>query len=303
LQEPPSPLPDSPEPSRATKIRARSRRQAMDWALVLASQGIGAKIDRDDDGDGWCLLVSAHDGQKAFAAIRQYHVENRGWTWRQTASWPRTFVNWGSLAWAVALALFFWRSNVDGAWQNAGIMDSAAVGSGQWWRIFTAMTLHQNPEHLVSNLLAGTILIGLAMGRFGTGLGLLASFLAGVCGNLVSLLLNAKPFVGLGASGMVMGALGLVAAQSLRRQPGESLKRRLVGVAAGILLFVWYGVSPGSDIPAHLGGFLAGLAFGTLLLLAPSRSLRSRAFNLLAGIVTVLLLAAAWRLALTNGNI
>ena len=248
------------------------------------------------------MLVSAHDGQKAFEAIRQYHVENRAWSWRQPAQWPRAFFSWGSLAWAVALVFFYWGSTVNDAWQKAGIMDSNAVVAGQWWRVFTAMTLHQNLDHLVSNLLAGTILIGLAMGRFGSGPGLLFSFLAGACGNLVSLALNTRPFDGLGASGMVMGALGLVAAQSLCGSPGEDRKRRLVGVAAGIMLFVWYGVAPGADVPAHLGGFLAGLAFGTLLLLIPPRWLRNRTLNVLAGVLMVLLLAAAWWLALKNGR-
>ena len=275
----------------------------MDWALVLASQGIVAKIDRGEPGGAWYLLVSAQDGQNAFSAIRQYHVENRSWPWPQPAHWPRTFFNWGSLAWAAVLVFFFWRSNTDVAWKNAGIMDSAAVGSGQWWRIFTAIALHENSEHLVSNLLAGTILIGLAMGRFGAGLGLFVAFLAGACGNLVSLFLNDKPFDGLGASGMVMGALGLVAAQSLRRRPGETFRGRLVGIAAGIMLFVFYGVAPGSDIPAHFGGFLAGLVFGTFLLLAPSRWLRNRKLNLLAGMVLLFLLAVAWRMALHQGRL
>ncbi len=274
----------------------------MDWALVLASQGIGTKIDRGERGGGWYLLVSAHDGQNAFAAIRQYHIENQGWPWPRPAHWPRTFFNWGSLAWAVVLAFFFWRSNANAVWKNAGIMDSAAVGSGQWWRIFTAMTLHENSEHLVSNLLAGTILIGLAMGRFGAGLGLFVSFLAGACGNLLSLLFNDKPFDGLGASGMVMGALGLVAAQSLRRRPGESFRGRLVAIAAGIMLFVFYGVAPGSDVSAHFGGFVAGLVSGTLLLFMPSRWLRSRTLNLLASMVLLLLLAAVWWLALRRGR-
>src|SRR5689334_24383422 len=39
-------------------IAAASRRQAMDWSLVLISQGIESEIVRAGDGAGWALLVS-----------------------------------------------------------------------------------------------------------------------------------------------------------------------------------------------------------------------------------------------------
>ena len=193
----------------------------MDWSLVLVSQGISTRINREESGPGWYLLVSAQDGQNALHAIRQYHVENRGWPWREPARWSRAAFDWSSLAWGVLLILFFWRSNVSAAFREAGVMDSSAVSSGQWWRIFTAIMLHEDIGHLATNLSIGVLLLGLALGRFGTGIGLLASFLTGAGGNVVSLLINEKPFDGLGASGMVMGALGLLAAQSLKRgQPG-----------------------------------------------------------------------------------
>jgi len=287
--------------TRLTRIYARTRRQAMDWSLVLASQGVAATILRDP-GEGWCLEVSSHDGQNALQAIRQYHVENRGWRWPEAVRWPRSAFRWESLAWAATLMLLFWWSNADVTRHNAGIMDSTAVSSGQWWRVFTAISLHADPAHLISNLTAGILLLGFAMGRFGVGTALLTSFLAGAAGNLLSLQLNAKPFHGLGASGMVMGALGLIAAQSLRPARPMPLKPRLAAFAAGLMLFVLYGVAPESDIPAHLGGFFAGLILGTLLLLLPSRWPRLRTINLAALIILLSLLVVTWRLALTTGR-
>src|SRR5579864_9563258 len=66
-----------------SRIPAHSRRQAMDWSLVLLSQGIEATIDYSEEGAGWGLLVEAADYDKAVAAIWQYRVENRGWPWQQ----------------------------------------------------------------------------------------------------------------------------------------------------------------------------------------------------------------------------
>ena len=112
-------------------------------------------------------------------------------------------------------------------------MDSAAVARGEWWRIFTAIMLHADAGHLISNLSIGVILFGFVMGRFGRGTGLLATLLAGAAGNALSLVLNSKPFYGLGASGMIMAALGMLSAQTLRwagPAPG-SWTRRLWALA------------------------------------------------------------------------
>jgi len=115
----------------------------------------------------------------------------------------------------------------------------------------------------------------------------------------LSLVLNAKPFHGLGASGMVMGALGLLAAQSLL--PGtdkrKSMKHFLSGVAAGTMLFVLYGLAPGSDLAAHFGGFVAGLLLGVLLVHAPAGFPQSPKVNLASGFLLVAMVSATWRLA------
>src|SRR6185295_492432 len=84
-----------------------------------------------------------------------------------------------------------------------------------WWRLFTAQLLHADLLHFATNAVFGFLLLGLAMGRYGNGVALLATFLAGAGGNIVSWLVYGASFRGLGASGMVMGALGLLAAQSV----------------------------------------------------------------------------------------
>jgi rhomboid protease GluP len=297
------PLEPPPEPAPVI-IPVRSRRQAMDWSLALISQGIVSTIKHGADGAGWQLEVSAQDGQKAFQTIRQYHQENRGWPWHNAIPLTRAHFDWFGAIWGFLLAFFFWLETVNPDFKRAGIMDTSAVLAGQWWRVFTAILLHADPAHLAGNLSIGILLFGLAMGRFGTGTGLLAAFLAGAVGNLTSLVLNAKPFYGLGASGMVMGALGMLSAQTLRwgGKSGAPLTRRLVGVAAGIMLFTLYGLAPGTDMAAHLGGFVGGLLLGAGLVFAPVEFLHTRKTNLASGFLLLALLAATWGLALTRGS-
>lgn len=273
----------------------------MDWSLALVSQGIETTI-RHEAAEGWQLVVSAQDGQKAFQTLRLYQKENKTWEWRDALPWPQERFDWASLAWVALLAVIYWAQSAVRGFQAAGVMDTSAVARGQWWRVFTAITLHMDIAHLAGNLSIGVVLFGLVMGRFGRGTGLLAAFLAGAVGNVVSLMLNERPFVGLGASGMVMGALGMLSAQTLN-WPGRSAgswKRRLVGVAAGVMLFTLYGLSPGTDMAAHLGGFAAGLALGAGLVFLPAKWLQGRGANLISGILFAVLLVTVWGLALTR---
>jgi membrane associated rhomboid family serine protease len=203
------------------------------------------------------------------------------------------------VAWAALLIFFHWFSSVSPELRARGVMDSTAVLAGQWWRVFTAMFLHADVAHLAANLCIGVLFLGLAMGRYGTGTGLLAAYLAGAAGNVASLALNLKPFYGLGASGMVMGALGLLSGQSLA--PGENKRRSLrplvLGLVAGVMLFALYGVAPGSDLAAHFGGFVAGLILGAALAHTPPWFSHQPKVNLVSGFLLISLVVTAWWLA------
>jgi len=297
-QEAPSGSLTDPAPTE-TFIPASSRRQAMDWSLVLISQGIEPTIARTEA--GWGLTLAAADRDRALQSIAQYRQENRGWTWHQHLEWPPVSFHFGVIAWCAVLILFHGLASRAGSrLTEVGSLDGLAVQNGAWWRLFTAVSLHADLAHLAANLTLGFCLIGLAMGRFGPGLALLASFLAGAGGNLLGLIIRSEPYRGLGASGMVMGALGLLATQSLairRNRPGPS-RYVVTGLAAGVMLFVLFGVDPKSDVLAHLGGLLFGVAMGAVLALVPVRCLQSSRVNGLGGAVLLLLFAFTWFLAL-----
>ena len=270
----------------------------MDWSLVLVSQGIETTIDRPLDEDGWGLLVAAQDYQKAVDAIRQYRMENRGWPWQRQIFRPGILFDWGSLAWVVLVLLFFELDDRLG-FQSIGLVDTVAVAHGQWWRLFTGIWLHADVAHLAANATFGLVLLGLTMARFGTGAGLLSAYLAGAGGNLFVCLLLPERGGSLGASGMVMGSLGLLAVQSLSfwRKTPHAAKYVAAGISGGLMLFVLLGLSPDTDILAHLGGFLSGLLLGALLAWLPALA-RNTSANLACGFFFALLVILPWWLAL-----
>lgn len=280
-------------------IPARSRRQAMDWSLVLLSQGIEHTVEHSPETGTWELRVASRDNENALNAIRLYQLENRHWPWRRQLFKAGVLFDWASLSWATLIGVFFWLSTVQPALRACGVMDAAAVTRGQWWRLFTATWLHADLSHLAGNAVLGLVFLGLSMGRYGTGVGLLAAYLAGAGGNLFAWWLAPQPRFSLGASGMVMGALGLLAIQSFalwRRDPRAG-KYIFSGVLGGLMLFLLLGLGPNSDLLAHGGGFVTGLLLGAILAPAPGLT-RSSGMNLLGGFVFTVLVIWPWWLAL-----
>lgn len=273
----------------------------MDWSLVLASQGIEAVIEHFPGAQGWVLLVPPTEFDRAVLAIQQYRVENRRWAWRQHLEWPDVTFHWGVLFWCWALVMVFWlNESVTDHLVTVGSMNGRVPETGQWWRLVTAIGLHADVGHLAANLATGLALLGLAMARFGPGATLLATLLAGVLGNLAGIYLHPGSYLGLGASGMVMGALGLLAVQSISvlRQSSRAWRPVMTGLLGGFFLFILTGLNPASDVVAHTGGFVAGVVFGAGLGLLPSEFTQRRGLDRFALAVTLGVVVVAWALAL-----
>jgi hypothetical protein len=62
------------------------------------------------------------------------------------------------------------------------------------------------------------------------------------------------------------------------------------------MLFVLLGLDPGTDVVAHLGGFLCGLLLGAGLALVPNLARRAGS-NLLCGLIFGALIILPWWLA------
>lgn len=294
----------NPELTALSGIPARSRKQAMDWSLVLASQDIHPVITQSPETNGWMLLVAPAEVERAIQAIKLYRVENRGWSWRRELPGSDLEVHWGVVVWCVALAMIHWAATfVVPEMDLRGQMNSELVRAGAWHRLFTAVLLHGDLAHLLANISFGLLILGLAMARFGWGMALLVTFLAGAAGNLLGLSFYSK-YRGLGASGMMMGALGLLCIHSigLWRKSPKAARYILSGILAGLFLFIMFGVNPdpSTDILAHLGGFIAGLFAGGLLGFVPEKKLLRPLVNYFAFTMLIGLIIWTWFLAFTR---
>jgi len=144
---------------------------------------------------------------------------------------------------------------------------------GQWWRMVVSTFLHFGLIHLLFNMFVlfniGLFLEGLA-GRVSF---IVLYLVCGLGGSAASLAWHPS-VVSAGASGAVFGLYGALLGFLLRHRgviPAESLASLRKGALTFIGYNLLYGLRPGVDMAAHLGGLATGFLLG-LFLIQPTSS-------------------------------
>ena len=186
-------------------------------------------------------------------------------------------------------------------WLESGALNGAIPSTHEWWRVATALTLHADVGHLISNLLFGVVLGFLASRAMGGGIAWLAILLGAMLGNGLDALWMPVEQRSIGASTAVFAALGILSAYAWVLETATHLRwaKRLGPLIAGVILLGFLGAGgERTDVVAHVTGFVSGCALGVILGRIPEQRFESRALQLAAGALTLITLGAAWLLAL-----
>ncbi len=279
----------------------RQRAEAEQHALVLIAMSINCLLVRRPWGTG--LMVAPPDAERAEYQLQEYTSENLPRTLQKPPFAVAQVVDGALIFSAVVI---FVQAATEGRffgldWQTAGAANAGLITAGEWWRAFTALGLHADLGHLMSNVLFGTF-FGIVVSQIlGAGLGWLSILLAGGLGNIVSALFQSASHTAIGASTAVFGALGLVAALTWQRQRFfSSGLRRFAPLAAGLMLLAFLGVGgERTDIGGHIAGFGSGIALALLLHFVRAYIPTGFRAQIRYGVAAFSIFAFSWLVALT----
>ncbi len=270
-----------------------------DFSLVLSSQNIRHIVLQNELGP-WEILVWEEDFFTAQTQISLYKQENPDWENDKIILpmlRPSAQPLWFLLIPVVCTLFQFSNYGID----DFGIANASRILKGEWWRLFTAQTLHANNYHLASNLLSGFFVFSLI--SFKIPLSRIAPFivLAAALANLETAFIM-KDYLSLGFSSTVFAGLGTLATLEVRVLKKENLYRRLVPWFAAFLLAVFLGVGDETskiDIFGHFFGLIMGAIAGFA---PPKKWIRwgepLGKFDVFAVFALYVFFAVAWLLAI-----
>lgn len=275
-------------------------------ALVLLSLSIPYQLLTDQAQTA--LVVPASFAERAKYELWQYRQENQP----PPKAPPRPVIQYqdglsGAFAYVAVICLFAWFSatgsfGVD--WLGAGRVDGALIRAGEWWRTFTALTLHSGLRHLLGNIGFGALFGALAGRLVGSGVAWLCIVLASGLANAINTILLESAHRSIGASTAVFAALGLVAGfvWRARLMAQDRWPYRVGPIVGGIALLAYTGTGDANtDIGAHLAGFVCGFGGGMLVTLL-DKYLHRPGLQPASGVLALVLLGFAWFMALLGSD-
>ncbi|MBU2510594.1 rhomboid family intramembrane serine protease [bacterium] len=287
-------------------IRVSTRKECKEIELLLLARSVPFTLQNEY----WQKLfyIPVRFEGLAKTEVQAFFEENENWPPIQEKSNHYTFRFSFLTVWiGVCLAFFHWnvtRIDTFTKWYELGKFTADGVLEGDWWRIFTAMTLHVDDAHLLSNL-AGLIVFVSGVNYFvGPGFSWFLILLSSALGNYFNALFYQTGHPSVGASTAVFSAVGLMGVFGIRNyyHQRQFKGRYFVPFLAGFGIFAMLGTSPQTDVTAHLFGFFAGSLLGLIVLpFIGSKLIINRSSQVLFFLLFCLLLYFAWYLPIHSG--
>jgi rhomboid protease GluP len=297
------------EAPRSVPLRVSEDWRRLDgWTLVLVSRGFQPLV-RWEDGV-FALHVPHAELTAARLELDAFDAEERERARAALADATRDerpATRRASVASACVALLLLGFFAVTGAraggsgWFAAGASDAERVLHGEWWRTITALTLHADSAHVLSNVGVGALVVGAVMRSEGVGWGAGLVLASGAAGNWINAWAHHTLHRSVGFSTAVFGAIGILGGLAYMQRRGRSSRRlpAWTALAASLALLALLGTGGGrTDLLAHLFGALAGVGLG---LLAGARRWhrKSTTAQWFAGLGTAAAVAGAWLAALS----
>ena len=276
-----------------------------EYSLVLEARAIEHEVLESDG--VWALTVTPSLQASALEELTRYSAERSSPRPESRFTVPFKGAGVGVAAYVLILLLTAFCAGLGlfgDDWYALGVID-AGPARNEWWRAITALTLHVDPAHLLSNLFFG-VLVGVAASRLlGPGVAWFAALFAGACANYVEMLIAPASHRALGASTAVFAALGLLTglAWTERLTFRERNWYRWAPLIAGVCLLTLFGAGGEHvDVLGHFLGFAFGVVGGALCAIGGVPRSNGLPTQMLFGAAAALSIVLAWLLALDHAH-
>ncbi len=176
-----------------------------------------------------------------------------------------------SIALLILNAFIFLMSGtvMDWMYEKGALVTELVLRDGEFYRLFTAMFLHADINHLVNNMLMLALAGAIVENYTGHIFYFFLYMLSGLLGNMISMayeIRNGLIWVSVGASGAIMGLVGFVVVWIVINRKTFVRNRNLVVrlIFLGIFVIQACFFQKGANTAAHLGGFLTGVVLGII---------------------------------------
>ena len=244
--------------------------------------------------------MAAIDFEQAESAVDSYESENTTTAAVDVDPPAAGGKTYAGVAVAVLLCAFYFVTGTRGQaspWFDGGAAMAEKILHGEWWRTVTALTLHADLAHLISNVVACALFVNAVLRALGVGAGGFAVLLSGAFGNFLNALLHRAHHASVGFSTAIFGAIGILGALEYeRRRAGSRRLQAWLAIAASLALLGMLGSDKETDTFAHLFGFIAGGALG-LAIARVRTQLVNRALQVTLALSALGVLAGSWLLA------
>ncbi len=283
--------------------RSTDRSHLEACSLVLSARGIAHTVTIEESGT-IAIQVEEDSWQQANAEISAYLEENRDWPPPPTIVDEVPMFRLMGVMVSGCLGIIHGLSgpwHPEAPWFRQGAGDAAAIlQQGEYYRLVTALTLHADDVHLMSNCLLGAVIVHYFLGLTGNGLGLCLILVTATTANWLNVVAHGSAHHFVGFSTALFATIGLLCTM------GYALKRRhlarhlFMPLMAALALLAFLG-SQGehTDLGSHFFGLFCGRAAGNVARLPGFARLRaSLSVQIVLSLAFFLIFAGAWALAL-----
>ncbi|MFH0781365.1 MAG: rhomboid family intramembrane serine protease [Pseudomonadota bacterium] len=250
------------------------------YSLVLSSANITHRI-RIVSLSHLEIYVTSTQREKAWREIKAYTDENKDWP-PQPQEYPISPPTFQAMSPFIIGCLVLIHGLTgdwlpESLWFVRGAGNSEAIlHNSEYFRLVTALTLHADSVHLLSNCIFGFFLLHFFLQYTGNGIGLFAIVFTSVIANYLNVLAHGPGHMFVGFSTAIFSVIGMLCTMSFAFKTPRIVLHIFMPLMAGLALLAFLG-SEGerTDLGSHLFGLFVGLICGNFVRLPFFSSLRA----------------------------